>query len=151
MQEDEDYDSENEAYEPKFEERKKKVEVKVKVKREYERGKYKILDEAMKKQIVEETLHSTIVDVARKYDVSVNNICRWRKRCDRRSGAGRKVSDTEMEGELLRWIHSQSGVISRKTVQKKAIELGKSEGFKASKGWFERFYKRNKLERCRSI
>jgi hypothetical protein len=38
----------------------------------------------------------TMVEVSRKYHVSVNNICRWRKRCDRRSGAGRKVTDMEM-------------------------------------------------------
>ena len=90
------------------------------MKKEYERGKYKILDEATKKKIVEETLDSTIVDVARKYNVSVNNICRWRKRCDRRSGAGRKVTDTVMEEKLLEWIEGQSGVIPRKLVQNKA-------------------------------
>ena len=83
--------------------------------------------------------------MAKKYNVSVNNICRWRKRCDRRSGAGRKVTDTEMEERLLEWIKKQTGIISRKTIQNKARELGSQEDFKASKGWFERFYKRNQL------
>jgi len=45
-----------------------------------------------------------MVEVAKKYNVSVNNICRWRKRCDRRSGAGRKVTNMEMESRLLEWL-----------------------------------------------
>jgi len=69
--------------------------------KEYERGKYNILSEELKKQIVDESKIMTMVEVAKKYNVSVNNICRWRKRCDRRSGAGRKVTDMEMECKLL--------------------------------------------------
>lgn len=121
------------------------------VERGFERGRYKILSEEEKKNIVQESQKSTIVDVAKKYGVSVNNICRWRKRCNRRSGAGRKVTDTEMEGQLLDWIESQSGVICRREVQEKAKELAKQSDFKASKGWFERFYKRNKLYELGSI
>lgn len=56
----------------------------------------------------------TMVEVARKYHVSVNNICRWRKRCDRRSGAGRKVTDMEMEYQLLEWLLKQHNPIPRK-------------------------------------
>lgn len=55
-----------------------------------------------------------MVEVAKKYHVSVNNICRWRKRCDRRSGAGRKVTDMEMEYKLLQWLISQNHPIARK-------------------------------------
>lgn len=77
--------------------------------------------------------------------MSVNNICRWRKRCDRRSGAGRKVNDQEMEIALLQWIRKNSTNLTRKIIQKKAKELSKNDEFKASKGWFERFFKRNKL------
>ena len=62
-----------------------------------ERGRYNILNEEIKRKIVEETRDHTVIEVAKKYGVSVNNICRWRKRCDRRSGAGRKVTDTNME------------------------------------------------------
>lgn len=61
-----------------------------------ERGRYNILSEELKRQIVEETKENTVVEIAKKYGVSVNNICRWRKRCDRRTGAGRKVTDIRM-------------------------------------------------------
>jgi len=54
------------------------------------------LSEDLKKQIVDETKNMTMVEVAKKYNVSVNNICRWRKRCNRRVGAGRKVTDMDM-------------------------------------------------------
>jgi uncharacterized protein YjcR len=56
----------------------------------------------------------TMVEVAKKYNVSVNNICRWRKRCDRRSGAGRKVTDMDMESQLLEWLAKQRNPIPRK-------------------------------------
>jgi hypothetical protein len=39
----------------------------------------------------------------------------------------------------------QNSPISRKEVQVMAKKMSKLQGFKASKGWFERFYKRNKL------
>ena len=70
------------------------------------RGRYKILTEDDKKKIVEETRNSTVIETSRKYGVSVNNICRWRKRCDRRTGAGRKITDVEMEQNLLEWLRS---------------------------------------------
>ena len=50
-----------------------------------------------------------------------------------------------MESLLLNWIEEKSGIISRKEVQKKAKLFSKDPNFKASKGWFERFYKRNKI------
>jgi transposase-like protein len=78
----------------------------------------------------------TMVEVAKKYGVSVNNICRWRKRCDRRSGAGRKVTDMEMENNLLLWLTKQNAPIPRKEVQLMAKKMSRSQGFKASKGWF---------------
>lgn len=67
-----------------------------KITKQQERGKYNILSEDLKKQIVDETKNMTMVEVAKKYNVSVNNICRWRKRCNRRAGAGRKVTDMDM-------------------------------------------------------
>ena len=37
-----------------------------------------------------------LAKVSKKYKVSVNNVCRWRKRCERKRGAGRKVCDPSM-------------------------------------------------------
>lgn len=68
---------------------------------------------------MEETKENTVVEIAKKYGVSVNNICRWRKRCDRRTGAGRKVTDIRMEKLLLKWIRENKGA-SRKLIQEKA-------------------------------
>lgn len=52
----------------------------------------------------------------------------------------------EMEYQLLEWLLKQHNPIPRKEVQLMAKRLSCSKDFKASKGWFERFYKRNKLD-----
>jgi hypothetical protein len=38
-------------------------------------------------------LENGLNKTCKKHKVSVNNICRWRKRCERKLGAGRKISD----------------------------------------------------------
>lgn len=35
----------------------------------------------------------SVTSVAKIYGVSVNNLCRWKKTCDRKVGAGRKVNN----------------------------------------------------------
>ena len=64
-----------------------------------------------------------MVEVAKKFHVSVNNICRWRKRCDRRTGAGRKVTDMGMEVQLLEWLNKQQSPIARREVQIRARKM----------------------------
>jgi transposase-like protein len=99
-----------------------------------------------KQMIVRECHYLTTHQVSKKYGISVNNICRWRKRCERKTGAGRKVHDPRMEIDLLKWI-SQVGKkspLTRQLIRKKAIELSEDDNFKASKGWFERFMNRNR-------
>jgi hypothetical protein len=53
-----------------------------------------------------------------------------------------------MEKNLINWIKGELAEtrpkITRKDIQKKAIVLSNDPKFKASKGWFERFVKRNK-------
>jgi hypothetical protein len=50
-----------------------------------------------------------------------------------------------MEYELLGWIGNiGSEAITRQMIRKKAIQLSHDSGFKASKGWFERFMNRNR-------
>ena len=70
--------------------------------------------------------------------MSVNNICRWRKRCERKIGAGRKVSDPEMEKGLVEWINSQTETLTKRSVRDQAKLLCANVNFKGSKGWFER-------------
>jgi hypothetical protein len=101
--------------------------------------------------IVRECDNLSLNEVSKKYGISINNICRWRKRCERKSGAGRKVHDPKMEYELLQWIENiGSEAITRQMIRKKAIQLSHDSGFKASKGWFERFMNRNRevIKRC---
>lgn len=66
----------------------------------------------------------------------MNNICRWRNRCDRKAGAGRKVHDPQMEVRLLDWIQRVDGQMTRQMIRKKAQELSRDQRFKASKGWY---------------
>lgn len=53
-----------------------------------------------------------------------------------------------MEKNLIDWIKTELAEarpkITRKDIQKKAIAFSSDSNFKASKGWFERFVKRNK-------
>jgi hypothetical protein len=83
------------------------------------------------------------------YGVSINNLTRWKKNCERKAGAGRKVVNAELEGRLIAWIEREikmnNGVnLSRRLIQQIAREWSGSISFKASKGWLERFVNRNK-------
>jgi hypothetical protein len=54
-----------------------------------------------------------------------------------------------METRLLEWIVREkggngNGQLTRQMIRTKAQELSKSNGFKASKGWYERFVTRNR-------
>ena len=63
---------------------------------------------------------------AQKYKVSVNNIHRWKVSCNRRPGAGRKISDPEMESRLIEWIthhiEKYSAIPQRRDIREKAKE-----------------------------
>lgn len=61
-------------------------------------------------------------------------------------GAGRKITSMELESKTIEYVKSvveKGGNISRKEIQRKAKEFSNNSEFKASKGWFERFYNRN--------
>lgn len=66
---------------------------------------------------------------------------------DRRTGAGRKVADKEMEERLVLWLKNEmkkNAIVTRRDIQNKALLFSSHHTFKASKGWFERFVKRNR-------
>lgn len=41
---------------------------------------------------------------AKRFNVSINNIHRWKVSCKRRPGAGRKINDPMMEKNLIEWM-----------------------------------------------
>jgi hypothetical protein len=84
--------------------------------------------------------------VARRFNISVNNICRWKKGTKRKVGAGRKIVNLDMEEKVIDYVKEMTRngkQFSRRQIQQKAREVSIDPTFKASKGWFERFYNRN--------
>ena len=65
---------------------------------------YNILDVKVKRFLVNQIKYMRISQVANMYGVSINNLERWQKAIDRKEGAGRKVTDNEMEKKLIEWI-----------------------------------------------
>ena len=75
----------------------------------------------------------------------------------RLAGGGRKFTDKELEEKVLNWIHERRENmlrVSRKLIMKKAKilydesvadDLSAKEAFVASRGWLEKFMKRNYL------
>ena len=97
----------------------------------------------------------------RKFGVDEKRVIEWRKQKPqleslprkkrRMDGGGRKAALPDVEEELLAWIDALRATnlrVTRSSVQGKAIELTQSrgnEGFVASRGWMEKFFKRNSL------
>jgi len=46
----------------------------------------------------------SISAVSKMYGISINNLCRWKKTCERKVGAGRKVNDKELEEKLIGFV-----------------------------------------------
>jgi hypothetical protein len=69
---------------------------------------------------------------------------------DRKLGAGRKINDNSMEKKLLLWIQKtfreEKTIPQNKVIKKKALSFSNNPNFKASKGWCDKFLKRNKKE-----
>ncbi len=100
---------------------------------------YKILSQSEKEYIVHLATKITTCEVARKFNISVNNICRWKKGCARKVGAGRKITNQALEEKIIVYVKGEvkkGSALTRKQVQLKAKELSESKSFKASKGWF---------------
>ena len=62
-------------------------------------------------------------------------------------GGGRTIRDPLMEQKLLEWYHGFNGdkVTTRIFIQK-AFELSNFSTFKASRGWMQKFCKRNNIK-----
>jgi len=106
------------------------------------------LNTELKSFIVQQTQIQSMSKVAKMFGVSINNICRWKRTTERRTGAGRKVTNATLEKKLLLWLENmiqknKGHLLTKGMIQEKARQWSGDQNFKASKGWLERFVKRN--------
>ena len=98
-------------------------------------------------------------EVAKIYEINPKSLQRWINKGFRKIkgkkkyikqiniGAGRKIRDSSMEKELLYYYHIvKGGKVTTREFKKKAMEFSKYPTFKASKGWLQKFRRRNKIE-----
>lgn len=124
-----------------------------------------------KKQVVECAVNNSNREAARKFSVDERRIREWRENIEnikarasekggskrrRLDGGGRKLTNAELEEELLEWITERRAAmlrVSRKLIMKKAKIMHDEstddpaikDSFVASRGWLEKFMKRNGL------
>ena len=101
-----------------------------------------------KEAIVEFARSNGIKATCKKFAVTRKNVERWCKNgLDRKKGAGRKTTNPAMEVEILGWVENyiqrEGRLPKRNYIIIRAMEFADS-GFKASKGWCDKFLKRNK-------
>jgi uncharacterized protein YaaN involved in tellurite resistance len=81
-------------------------------------------------------------------DIPKKNISRWMQRKDRvEKIRGRKPGDPSMEENLTKWIKlniEQARYLTQTEIRNKAKEFSREKAFKASKGWLEKYFKRNR-------
>ena len=69
--------------------------------------------------------------------------------CLRKKGCGRKTKNPQMEEKLLIWyndIMKKNVNITAKMIRDKAVEISDDKDFLASKGWLEKFKKKNGIQ-----
>ena len=105
---------------------------------------YNILDEEIKKKLLQDAETMKTIDVAKKYGISTRNINRWKKiGIKRKKGSGRKLRDPALEKKLLIWFNTQDKMkITSKLFKEKALELSNNINFRASSGWLTNMKKK---------
>jgi hypothetical protein len=87
------------------------------------------------------------IDVANCCEVPLKSLKRWLLvGADRKKGGGRKVKDPELEQKLVDWCNRQinRGIkIKYSNVRNIALRLSNQTDFIASKGWYEKFKRKN--------
>ena len=110
---------------------------------------YLIMDKNKKDLITDLVRWKGTKRVAEALSLSTKSLKRWMiKGTQRKNGGGRKVLDPEMEEKLLKWIEEQKNIGNKLTgtsIKNKAKALSKFKTFLASKGWFEKFKKKNHI------
>ena len=69
--------------------------------------------------------------------------------CLRKKGCGRKTKNPKMEEKLLMWYNDKiknNVNITAKMIRDKAVEISNDKDFLASKGWLEKFKKKNGIQ-----
>lgn len=101
-----------------------------------------------KETVVDFAQTSGIKAACKKYAVTRKNVERWCKNgLDRKKGAGRKTTNPVMEKKILAWVEDyirrEGKLPKRNYIIIRAMEYANG-AFKASKGWCDKFLKRNK-------
>lgn len=108
-----------------------------------------------KENVVQYSKIYGINETCKKFKVTKKNIERWQlKGLERKKGAGRKTTNPQLELEMLDWVEDYIRNNKKLPKRKFIILQAKnfvSESFKASKGWCDKFLKRNKLRFARLI
>lgn len=112
------------------------------------RGNYKICPVEMKEEAIRITKTASLKQAADILKIPPKNIKRWiRHGIERKKGAGRKTMDPEMEDGLLQWIADEYFKTNQfpdcRDLKNKARYFTSFGHFKASKGWCDKFMKRN--------
>lgn len=103
---------------------------------------------AFKEEVVSFAQTNGVRATCRKFSVTRKNVERWCKNgLDRKKGAGRKTTNPAMEVEILAWVEDyirrEGKLPKRNYIIIRASEFT-DNAFKASKGWCDKFLKRNK-------
>lgn len=121
------------------------------------RGNYNMLTLDQRVQLLNFASKNGIDATHHKYRICKSRIRRYLSNgADRKKGGGRKTLDPDMEINLLNWIEKSTidsmSFPSRCLIKEKARSLTRVDNFLASKGWCDKFFKRNaeRLEEIRA-
>lgn len=119
-----------------------------KIKNSSKRGPYMIISKQLKNDAVKVAQELSIKEASNVFGINEKNIKRWiLNGTERKKGAGRKKREPLMEAKLLCWIVTRfkegNRLPNHHEVKEKAKELSELDCFKASKGWCDKFLKRN--------
>lgn len=121
------------------------------------RGNYNMLDLDERVKILQYASKNGIDAAHSKFNICKSRIRRYINHgADRKKGGGRKTLDPYMETNLLKWIEKSAKNTlcfpSRCIIKEKAKEISIVGDFLASKGWCDKFFKRNyeRLEKIKS-
>jgi len=112
------------------------------------RGPYKMFSYEMRIEVLNFMKSKGLKKASIKYGINKKRLLRWIKNGpERKKGAGRKTLDPEMENLLVEWIRQEVAnhnvFPTRQAIKIKAREISKVESFRASKGWCDKFFRRN--------
>jgi hypothetical protein len=112
------------------------------------RGHYNMLNLEKRSEIVQFARRFGIEKAHAKYRICKSRIRRYLNNgAMRKKGGGRKTLDPEMEESLLNWIaeatRSSQSFPTRGLIKSRAKSFSKVRTFLASKGWCDKFFKRN--------